>query len=99
MEVLINHRGGGLTTDLIKRAAEINGVLVVTTAQQKEYAKERAVRLGLLIKEPITINKFADKTFYKEGEKFLFDDIESLLRVLGCTGEIDTIGISMNHEG
>ena len=58
MNVIFRARKQGKTTDLIKRAAQINGQIVTNTVSQIESVQKIANDLGLTVRKPISVRQF-----------------------------------------
>lgn len=95
MKVIYGGRQSGRTTELIKRASKIDGIIVCNSNIMANYIKIMAEDLRVKINNPITYENKKVFTIKKDGNKkkpLLFDEFDFFL--LGLN--IDTIVI---HRG
>jgi len=102
MNVVFRPRRSGKTTELIKRAAEIDGQIITNTVPQTGFVQKQASELGLKIRTPISIRQFAlyAGEITRGNIPVLVDDAEYCLQYLlnniedGNMAIIDTISIN-----
>lgn len=96
-ELIVRARGGGKTTELIRRAAEAGGYIVCRDQRTARGIAMRAKDMGLNIPFPLTAAEFFGGEFHTPGVKgFLFDDLDHLIQaqargvpVLAATWTVD----------
>ena len=98
MKIINLARGQGKTTRLLY-ASEFNDIpIVFATHQQKDYLKEKAKQMQLLIPEPIVVSEFTRGGIKRLDSDVLIDEIpmvlQTMFRQLGLNGEIKAITLS-----
>jgi hypothetical protein len=102
MNIIFRERQAGKTRELIKRAAEINGVIITNTIQDANNVAKMATDLGLDIRKPISVRQLNIMVgkIIKDNVPVLVDDAEYVLQYLmnmslaGSKIDIDTISIT-----
>ena len=102
MNVIFRERQTGKTTELIKRANDIGGIIITNTIPDAENVAKMAVDLGFKIRKPISIRQFNIMIgkILKDKVPVLVDDAEYVLQYLmnmslaGGKIDIDTITIT-----
>ena len=102
MNVIFRPRQTGKTTDLIKRAAEIGGIIVTNTIPDAVNVAKLAAEMGTKIRKPISIRQFNITVgeILREKVPVLVDDAEYILQYLmnmslaGGKINIDTITVT-----
>lgn len=91
MNIICEPRQTGKTTKLVKRAAEIDGIIICVKLSSKKNILNIAKELNLKIKEPISISEWMIK---KEStvfnSPFLIDNCDSILKFI-LKNKIDTV--------
>ena len=98
MKIINLPRQCGKTTRLLY-ASEFNDIpIVCATHQQKDYLKEKAKQMQLLIPEPIVVSEFIRGGVKRLDKDILIDEaptvLEVMLRNLGLNGKIKAITLS-----
>lgn len=101
MDIIIGKRGSGKTTKLIKRSADENMYIITTTKQRALYIMDMAIRMGVLIPFPVTLDEYLK--FKLMGHPFkdkglLIDDADDLLKQLFIGFQIKEITITDHDE-
>lgn len=92
MKVIVGGRGSGKTLELIKRASETHGLIVVSNTIRANEIADMAHDLGYEIPHPISILLFNRKRGF--GYKsILIDDTNDVLQSLLCY-KVDTVTFS-----
>ena len=86
MYKIMGSRGCGKTTTLIKYASENNCIVVEPTSRMRDYAREKAKQMGY---DNVTI--IAQHEMYDTKDKFLIDELDCFLSLLGVVGYSNTI--------
>lgn len=86
MYKIMGSRGCGKTTNLIKYASENNCTVVEPTSRMRDYAKGIAKQMGC---DNVTI--IAQHEMYGTKGKFLIDELDCFLSLLGVAGYSNTI--------
>jgi hypothetical protein len=95
MEFIIGGRGSGKTLELIKRASETHGLIVVSNTIRANEIDDMAHELGYKIPHPVSILLFnrKDATEYKS---VFVDDVEDVLQSLLCY-KVDVVTLSSEN--
>lgn len=98
MKIINLPRQCGKTTRLLY-ASEFNDIpIVCATHQQKDYLKEKAKQMQLLIPEPIVVSEFTRGGIKRLDSDVLIDEIpmvlQAMFRQLGLNGKIKAITLS-----
>ena len=98
MKIINLSRQCGKTTRLLY-ASEFNDIpIVCATHPQKDYLKEKAKQMQLLIPEPIVVSEFTRGGIKKLDSDILIDELPMVLEVmfsnLGLNGKIKAITLS-----
>lgn len=92
MNIIVQPRQTGKTTELIKKSAETGYYIVCDTHAMAQYTFKIAQDLKLNIPLPITSKEFIEGRFSSFGIKgFLIDNAEFILSRLAKGVKIDTI--------
>ena len=81
IHVILDGRGTGKTTKLIKEASKTGAIIVTENESKADNVRIMAEKMHLQIRPPISWNKYV--TFYRFLEKnspYVFDDISSIVR-------------------
>lgn len=92
-------RGGGKTTEAIKRSAETGKYILCNGRAQADFIHRYALEMGYKIPFPITVEEVLDKKTSQalSDEGVIIDNIESVLyRILKCS--VDTITFTINDD-
>ena len=80
-EIIVRSRGGGKTTELIRRAAESGGYIVCTDQRRARQIAEHAREMGLSIPFPLTAHEWQKRDYHPPGVRcLLFDDIDRIIQ-------------------
>lgn len=83
MQFIIESRKSGKSTELIKKAAELDAYIIVADKKRAQSLHQLSKKLQINIPFPVTAQEVLQGAYYAEGIKaFLIDDIESFLKVL-----------------
>lgn len=94
MKIIYKGRQKGKTTDLIKRSAERGGYIVCETSNECIKIQQKANRLNLNIKFPITYNEIITCKYYGRGIKeFYIDNAENFIQAI-CRYKVNTITLT-----
>ena len=94
MRLIIQPRGSGKTTDLIKRSAETGYRIITATVRQVEYIEHLAIEMNLEIPEPVPIKHYLNfMRGIKKDEAVLIDNLDFVLSTMLET-KIDTVTMS-----
>ncbi len=97
MKTIHRPRGMGKTTDAIKLAAESFSYIVCINREEAMRVNDQAIRMGLSIPHPITMEDLILKKFHPPGVKgFVIDNAEFLL--FRFCGRIELKGITITGE-
>ena len=93
MKLIYRPRQTGRTTELIKQCAAYNyAIIVCPTRVSADYIFQKSKELGENIPLPICISEFCTGRFNnRHVDAFLFDDLDSCLRVLAKGVPIDSV--------
>lgn len=95
MKVIYKPRQSGKTMDLIRMSANTDKVIVCSNQTNRENIQNKAEILGLNIPEPITYSQFVQGEYRsKKISKFLIDDAEYLLEILGGVIGVEAITLT-----
>jgi hypothetical protein len=96
MEKIILKRGGGKTTELIKKSAETGDYIVCSSQEEARYLQITAKEKGYDIPLPITYMDFIHKRYYGQNIKgFLIDNLEFFFE---CISKVPVNAVTMTHE-
>ena len=99
MKVIARPSQSSKTTELIKRAVEIHGYIVVATSVDAGRIASLAWESGVEIHRPITMLEFIRGEYYGAGIGiFLFDDVDRCLEAVTHI-PIDTVTITISDQG
>lgn len=98
MKILLAGRQHGKTTRLIKESAKTGATIVTATLAMRTYVEKMAIEMNEDIPTPITAKEFAKRAYENitTDERFLIDELQSVLSVLGvdlATADIDSADV------
>ena len=82
-EIILRPRGGGKTTEMIRRSAEDGGYIVCTDHRRACQVAKQAEQLGLSIPFPLTAGEWHDRGYRAPGVRaLLFDDLDRIIQAM-----------------
>lgn len=98
MKILLAGRQRGKTKRLIKESANTGATIVTATLAMRVYTEQMALEMNVDIPKPISAREFAKRISESTttDERFLIDELQSVLSVLGvvlATADIDSADI------
>lgn len=98
MDIIMDYRQTGKTTELIKMSAEKNEYILVANRQRASEVQRMAQNMGLNILYPITLHEYLDTRMRGSFIKnILIDDADLILQEIFNTVTIDCITMSKEN--
>ena len=99
MKILYQERATGKTSQAIWESHDNNYVIVCNNEMQVGYIKEKAIKMGLTIPNPISLNQLinTDSIRGRKIDGLIFDDAEFALQyIVNKMSGLDTKMITMS---